>query len=363
MSRRPLPGRALRAELAPVLHAHRWLLLLTAAHALAAALIYRRYPATNQLGLLIEGYLSSLVIGPLFALCGYALYVMLFIRPQRLLAHLSASVRAYLSRARLLHALPALLLLPVFVASFSIIKAAVPELQPYVWDARLAAFDQALHGGVQPWQWLQPVLGHPLLTALLNAAYHLWFFLLFAMLYWLVFSTDRPQLRMRFLLCFMLCWIVLGNGVAVLLSSAGPCYYHLVQAGADPYAGLMDYLRSADRHFPVLALDVQTLMWQGYQQKLGVSGLAISAMPSMHVASSVLLALLGWQLNRAAGIALTLFALLIMLGSVHLGWHYAVDGYAGALGAVLLWRLTGWLQGAPWRRAAAAPASTLPTNA
>jgi hypothetical protein len=55
------------------------------------------------------------------------------------------------------------------------------------------------------------------------------------------------------------------------------------------------------------------------------------------------------------------FAVLILLGSVHLGWHYAVDGYAGALGAALLWHLVGRLQGRA--SATARPASTFPQYA
>lgn len=105
----------------------------------------------------------------------------------------------------------------------------------------------------------------------------------------------------------------------------------------------MHYLRDADKVIPVMALQVQDTLWQDYAQHSGTNALSISAMPSMHVASSVLLALLGWRLNRAAGIALTAFAVLIQVGSVHLGWHYAIDGYAGALGAWLIWTLCGKL--------------------
>lgn len=52
---------------------------------------------------------------------------------------------------------------------------------------------------------------------------------------------------------------------------------------------------------------------------------------------------LGWCYSRRAGIALTLNAVVIMIGSVHLGWHYALDGYVGALGTVVVWWLVGQL--------------------
>jgi hypothetical protein len=217
-------------------------------------------------------------------------------------------------------------------------------IRPFALDRRLSELDLLLHGGVAPWVWLQTVFGHPLLTAALNLAYHLWFFIMFALAYWLVFSSERAALRMQFLVSFVLSWSLLGNLLAVLFSSAGPCYFGYVLEGPNPYAAQMQALYLADSEVPLLALRVQEMLWQDHRSGTSLSGMAISAMPSMHVASSVLMALAGWRLNRAAGIALTAFAALIMIGSVHLGWHYAVDGYVGAAGAALLWKLTGWLQ-------------------
>ncbi|MBW2186739.1 MAG: phosphatase PAP2 family protein [Deltaproteobacteria bacterium] len=65
-------------------------------------------------------------------------------------------------------------------------------------------------------------------------------------------------------------------------------------------------------------------------------------MPSMHVATSTLFALLGWRSNRALGIILTIFLVIIMIGSIHLGWHYAIDGYVAIIGTWLVWLGTGW---------------------
>jgi hypothetical protein len=353
------PTRALLRDLGPALRAHRWLALAIGAHALAAAAVRARYHSGAGVGTLLAGYGSALLVGPLFALAGYALYVMLFIRPRLLLRHLGQQLRGYLNRERVLFALPALLLLALFAGSFTELKAAVPLIQPFALDRRLAELDLALHGGTAPWAWLQVVFGHPLLTAALNLAYHLWFFIMFGLTYWLVFSSERPALRMQFLFSFVLSWALLGNLMAVLLSSAGPCYYGYVLDGPNPYAAQMHYLYQADREVPLLALRVQELLWQDYRHSSNVSGMAISAMPSMHVASSVLMALAGWRLNRAAGTALTLFALLILAGSVHLGWHYAVDGYAGAIGAALLWMLVGRLQQAhPGALGGATPAGS-----
>ena len=37
------------------------------------------------------------------------------------------------------------------------------------------------------------------------------------------------------------------------------------------------------------------------------------------------------------------YAIVLWIGTVHLGWHYAVDGEASALLIYPIWRLSGWL--------------------
>jgi hypothetical protein len=75
-------------------------------------------------------------------------------------------------------------------------------------------------------------------------------------------------------------------------------------------------------------------------------------MPSLHVASAVLLALACGRLNRRLATAMWANAALIWLGSVHLAWHYAIDGVLG--GAIAL---------AAWKTADVALAERLPTRA
>ena len=351
-----------RAELPRALRAHRLLLAIILLHAAAAAALALRHPALADTSGLSSAIGTSLLLGPVYLLCGYALYVMVCLRPRQLLAHLWTFMLSRPTLQRTGQALPVLLSLPVFTYSFATLKAAVPVLHPYALDAQWQALDLFLHGGTAPWVWLQPLLAHPLLTSALNVAYHLWYFIVLGAVYLMAFASGRPQLRMQFLLSFVLSWIVLGNVLAVLGSSAGPCYYGQIVPGADPYAPLMAYLQEANRHYPVWALNVQHILWVNYHDSFGSSALGIAAMPSMHVASSVLLALLGWRLHRAAGMAASVFALLILLASVHLGWHYAVDGYVGAAGAVLIWRLAGRLT-AGLHATAAAPSRRLARGA
>jgi hypothetical protein len=231
----------------------------------------------------------------------------------------------------------------VLLRTYASWKPMIPQVHPYgELDLRLARLDATLHFGHAPWRLLQPVLGHAPVTLSLDLLYALWLPLNFAVVLWRA-TAAAPRERSRFLVSYALVWIVLGTLAATWLSSAGPCYFGRVEHGPDPYAPLMAYLERIHADTGLIALKIQENLWTYYlgSEVLPLNG--ISAMPSMHVAGAVLFALAGWRAGRAPGLALTLFALIVLIGSVHLGWHYAVDGYVGALGALLLWWAVGKL--------------------
>ena len=51
--------------------------------------------------------------------------------------------------------------------------------------------------------------------------------------------------------------------------------------------------------------------------------------------------LLGFRINRVLGCFFTVYLLVIMVGSVHIGWHYAVDGYVAIATTLILWKIVG----------------------
>ena len=89
------------------------------------------------------------------------------------------------------------------------------------------AFEQMerwLHGGVAPWELLQPLLGYPVVTHAINWAYNFWFYFLSLIWVWQAFRQSDNGLRPQFFLTLTLAGSCSATS-RTLLSSAGPCYY------------------------------------------------------------------------------------------------------------------------------------------
>jgi hypothetical protein len=227
-----------------------------------------------------------------------------------------------------------------FLDVFRWVKSSIPDVNAFRWDPTFARLDAALHFGRQPWQWLQPVLGGAFATRALDVFYNVWFpLIVIGVIVWQALSPGSA-LRLQLLLCVLLAWIVLGTGMAMLFSSAGPCFYGRLMPGAvDPYAPLMAALRAAGGAEPLISVVSQDVLWAGYRGTGPPIG--ISAMPSVHVALPMILLLFGRRVNRWLALAMGAFLLLTLVSSVHLGWHYAVDGYFSILAVPPLWWAAG----------------------
>lgn len=226
-----------------------------------------------------------------------------------------------------------LLLLPVMRA-FSAIKSAIPALNPSYADNWFAEVDRALFLGVEPWQITHALIG-PTGTVALDLLYILWFPMAALLFIATAFARD-PVFQLRASLSHLATWIVLGSLLAVALSSVGPCYVEPL-FGDQRFVPLTDRLREQ----PLFMHENHAYLLAAYGQE--VRGGGISAMPSLHVALAALLHVLcrdRFGARHWAGYASLVYAVLIWIGSVHLAWHYAVDGIVSALGVVLIWRLS-----------------------
>jgi hypothetical protein len=323
-----------------------WLIAIIIAYTAAGAWVAVHFEAASilSLGLYFGVYSFILPMTLFLVFAGRALYIALILRPKRPFTMLMSDLRHNLATPRrLAQGLPMLLFIPLLGGTFSVIKAAIPLIHPFSWDVRLEHWDRWLHGGMAPWELLQPIFGHPFVSQLVNVGYNVWFFVLWFSWIWQFFTLRAPQRRMQYLLSTMAAWILIGGLLASLFSSAGPCYFGRVVGGTDPYQPLMTYLNQASLSYKLWALDTQQMLWDGYSLGKLNLGAGISAMPSMHVAMATLFALLGWRTSKRLGILFTAFLVCIMIGSVHLGWHYALDGYISLVCTIAIWHATGWL--------------------
>lgn len=261
-------------------------------------------------------------------------------KPQSATLALLSDIKSLFTKpGRIILALPVFAAMVLFNKAMFELKPAIPKLIPFSWDETLMQMDRGVHFGVDPWVLLQPLLGYDIITFAFSCIYNFWFLALFGAWMWFGFQTKSTELRTRFFLSYMLIWWLGGGILALLFSSAGPVYYGLLGLRPDPFAPLMAYHHDVNTRTQLLFLDAQQLLWNGYIGKSAPIG--ISAFPSIHNATSALFALAFYQHNRKMGWIAIAYCALILIGSVHLGWHYAVDGYAGIALAVLFWKLTG----------------------
>lgn len=255
------------------------------------------------------------------------------------------------------------LLFASLLASFNAFKQMILPMAGFSWDPMLAIADQALFLGQDPWRVTHALLGSPAATVAIDRIYHGWFVpmsLGVIVCAWLPRATFR--LRTQYLLSYIGVWIGIGSILAFLMPSAGPCFYEQYVGGHASYHELMHRLAGvqADTGSTLTSLSNQAMLAQMHMADKLIVGGGISAMPSVHNGLALLFALAAFRLNRIAGWILAAYAFLIWLGSIHLGWHYALDGLVGGALTYAIWLVCGRIaekldSGAP----AAAPAPAI----
>jgi hypothetical protein len=212
-----------------------------------------------------------------------------------------------------------------YVYAYTWLKVSVPLLRADLDDFQLWRLDRWLHLGVSPTVLaIELVAGTPL-AWWIDRYYGYW---LYIVPLWtaFVYSSTRDDARRHFAFGVSLMWIA-GAWIYYAVPAVGPCYWS--PDVMDPVRGQMP-----------LAEGTQWNLWQQYRGMLEARGgtlrvfspaLGVAALPSLHVAAFVFFAL--WSRRHARRwygpwIAATA---LIFFGSLATGWHYAIDGYVGAL--------------------------------
>lgn len=97
----------------------------------------------------------------------------------------------------------------------------------------------------------------------------------------------------------------------------------------------------AEGHPQLASLSAQAKLQSLFGAASIADGGGIAALPSMHNALSTLFLCFAVGFDRRWLWGAIPYAALILFGSVHLGWHYAIDGVVGIALAFLMWRIAG----------------------
>jgi hypothetical protein len=208
--------------------------------------------------------------------------------------------------------------------AFMWVKPLLNYLIPFRADPYLAAVDRMIFR-TDPWHlltWLN-------VTPLAYFYHRGWFALMIIVLLKVLMSPSSPQ-KSAILLTYFLLWSVFGPVMHTLLPAAGPVFYAKLGYG-NAFSGL------------VMEPETRKLadyLWRIYSDQTFGGGAGISAMPSLHIATTGWMVIAvrqfapRWTLPTAAAGGL------IFLLSISLGWHYAIDGIIGLIGAYAIWRVT-----------------------
>ena len=243
-------------------------------------------------------------------------------------------IRNDIRPSRVVAILAAMVLAPITASAFTAAKSALPFAVPFYLDAPLASFERALFG-IDPWRISHAVLGWA--TPAIDRAYLTWLPVMLVA-FNLVLLSRPSELKTRSLIAYLVMWPAVGTLGSYLFSSAGPIFYNAIFGKG--FEGLVPMLRQEGAAGTLAAYEH---LWRAYSSQSVALGGGISAMPSMHIAMAFWLALtLRAAFPKVQWAGWAYFAL-IWVGSVHLGWHYVLDGLAGAIGAALVWRLAPYL--------------------
>ena len=217
------------------------------------------------------------------------------------------------------------------IMMFVNLKQFIPAMNERLYDSPLWRLDAWLHFGFDPAVVATELAAAYGLLPWLDRAYLLFYpAQVVVPLLFLVAPSLRP-LRGRFFFAFCLLWM-LGGAMYVAWPSLGPVYYRASRfvwlSELAPYASYLQELLMRDYvRFRTDPSFYSVKLYQG-----------VAALPSLHVGVLTLFAIATWRW-RAVSVALWLLTAVTFVGSIALGWHYAIDGYAGGLIAWGAWRI------------------------
>ncbi|OED88479.1 hypothetical protein A1QE_07555 [Vibrio breoganii ZF-55] len=298
-------------------------------------------------------YLNSLFNGMVITLLLHFICYFIYLAINKSPSPLGALVTTYkniiFNRKQLMSASYLLLLVTVNLSLYTSFKGIIPKINDFSYDLTLANLDRVIHFGIDPWKLTHMLFQTPEWSMFISIVYTLWLFAFWWFVCAVIFSLLDFKTKLMIVSGFNFIWIINGSILALAFSSAGPCFFEYVETSKNAnffieLTNLLEkhklYFEDKGYWFGVPATLMQDMLWNAYVEDKTEIGVGISAFPSMHVSVCMYMWLVTKKYYKPFSVFLFIFLVLILLGSVHLGWHYAIDGYVSILTTYFIWRVT-----------------------
>jgi hypothetical protein len=200
-------------------------------------------------------------------------------------------------------------------------KALIPHVTPMWADLMLADADKWIFGG-DPWRLLHQITAT--FEPTIDLLYSFWMGIIEVCL-GAVLLAKPSRNKSAVLLGFFLMVGIVGVLGQFILPSGGPIFWERL--------GLGD--RFSDMIPPHHSNWVSDFLWEKYLgDQLGFAN-GISAFPSMHVAGATWMVIAMRLIYPKVQFLLWFYFVIVLVGSVALGWHYAMDGVGAIAGTIL----------------------------
>lgn len=228
------------------------------------------------------------------------------------------------------------------MTTFMWIKPLLNYLVPFWADPLLADIDKAIFFGRDPWTLL--TWSNTTAAAIF---YHRGWFILMTLTLLAVLSAPPSSRKSALMLTYFMLWSVVGPVIHALIPAAGPVFFAQLGYGD----------RFSELHAVTETREAAAYLWTIYSGQGFGPGSGISAMPSLHVATTawMIIAVHSYSRRWIRPMAVAAFATVLL--SISLGWHYAVDGVVGAAAALLCYKALHVFYGG---RSKPAPRSMMP---
>ena len=213
----------------------------------------------------------------------------------------------------------------LWVHTYGWIKLMIPILHPRLFDQQLWNLDRAMCFGYSPNVFLLTLLSAPPVLRVIDWTYANVFFASLNIAGIFMASAPERRLRVAFMNSNTLLWLI-GAWIYVAVPSLGPAYRF-----PEVWLPLAPLLARTQTFQRLLMSNYDAVLASLRSTPRPINILfGVAAFPSLHVAFQTLIFLWMRRLTKWGGIVFGVFAGFIFAGSIVTGWHYLIDGVAGA---------------------------------